>query len=92
LNGSPGNPGNDWLCPRRPLQWPIQSGRGFLLTKVIEQQSASPRGSDRIGNSLAGDIESRTMDGLEHRGKFALGVATALARGKRSRSDARPKK
>jgi hypothetical protein len=35
-----------------------QSGRSLLLTKVIEQQSTSPKGSDRIGNSLAGDIES----------------------------------
>ena len=57
-----------------------QSGRGFLLTKVIEQQSAGPKGSDRIGNSLACDIERRTMDGFKHRPEFSVGVKVRSGR------------
>ena len=51
-----------------------EAARGLLLTKVIEQQSTGPEGPDRVGNSLACDIKSRTMDGLEHRRVFSLWV------------------
>src|SRR6516165_374557 len=54
--------------------------RGLLLTKVIEQQSGSPEGPDRVGNTLAGDIKSRTMDGLEHRRVFSLWVEVCRRR------------
>lgn len=56
--------------------------RGLPLTEVIEQQSAGPEGPDRVGNSLACDIKSRAMDGLEHRREFSLWVEV------RSRRDA----
>src|SRR6516165_9460775 len=54
--------------------------RGLLLTKVIEQQRTGPEGPDRVSNSLACDIKSRTMDGLEHRRVLSLWVEVSRRR------------
>ena len=48
--------------------------RGGLLAQMLEHHCPGPEGGDRVGDALAGDVERRAVDRLEHRGRGALGV------------------
>jgi hypothetical protein len=45
-----------------------------VLSKMLQHLAGGPEGGDRIGNPLAGDIEGRSMDRLEHRRETPLRV------------------
>src|SRR6516225_1247073 len=47
---------------------------GSFLTEMLEHHYLRPERADRVGNSLAHDIEGRTVDRFKHRGKHALGI------------------
>ena len=48
--------------PHQPL------GRG-RLAQMLQHHRAGPEGADRVGDALAGDVEGRAVDRLEHRGR-----------------------
>ncbi len=41
---------------------------------MIEHQRTGPEGGDRVSDAPPGDVEGRTVDRLEHRGKAAAGI------------------
>ena len=47
---------------------------GGLLPEVLQHHGGRPEGADRVGDALAGYVESRTVDRLEHRWEFALRI------------------
>ncbi len=51
-----------------------QAVGGALFAEMGEHQRAGPEAADRIGDPLAGDVEGRAVDRLEHRGKRPLGI------------------
>ena len=50
-------------------------GSGFA--EVFEHHHHRPKGADRVGQTLAHDVEGRAVDRLEHRRITALGVDVA---------------
>src|SRR2546421_628390 len=48
--------------------------RALVLAQVVEHHRGGPEGRDRIGHTLAGDVEGGAVDRLEHRGKLALRI------------------
>src|SRR6185437_7404162 len=48
--------------------------RGLLLAEMTQYHRAGPDLSDRIGDSLAGNVGSRSVHRLKHGREFALGI------------------
>src|SRR4029450_9850984 len=59
---------------RDALDGAHEAGGGGGLAQVVEHHGTRPEGADGVGDALAHDVEGRAVDGLEHRGKLALGV------------------
>ena len=53
---------------------------GGLLAEMLQHHRAGPEAGDRIGDALAGDVERRAVDRLEHRRAAALGIDVAGGR------------
>src|SRR5215472_14897155 len=52
----------------------ISRSAAGLLAQMLQHHRGGPEGSDWVGDTLAGDVEGRAMDGLEHLGRIALRV------------------
>src|SRR6185437_10320771 len=59
---------------RHPFTRPHQTFRRSLFAKVFEHHRASPERADRIGYSLAHDVEGRAVDRFEHRWETPLWI------------------
>src|SRR4051812_27548149 len=51
-----------------------EARRGLRLPEMLEHHRRRPERRDRIGDALAGDVERRSVDRLEHRGEFAFRI------------------
>ncbi len=53
--------------------------RAFLFAEELEQHGGGEDGGDRVGDSLAGDVRGRAVDGLEHGRELSRRVQVGAA-------------
>ena len=64
----------DAVAPVTCLHRRISRVGGLGLAEMLEHLRGGPERGDRVGDALAGDVEGRAVDRLEHRREAALGI------------------